>query len=59
MFESSMLRGIFGPTKEEVTRKWRRLHNEELHDIHSSANIIRVNKSRMRLSGHVARMGNR
>jgi len=56
VFENMVLR-IFGPTKEEVT-EWRRLHNEELNDLYSSHNILRVIKwRRMRWAGHVARMG--
>jgi hypothetical protein len=55
---NSVLRRIFGPKRDEVTREWRKLHNEELHMLYSSRNIIRQVKSRiLRWAGHVARMG--
>ena len=57
-FENKVLRGIFGPKTDEVTGEWRKLHNEELSDLYSLPNIVRVVKSRrMRWAGHVARMG--
>jgi len=53
-----VLRRIFGPKRDEVTGEWRQLHNEELNDLYSLFNIVRVIKSRrMRWVGHVARMG--
>jgi hypothetical protein len=49
VFENRVLRKIFGPKRDEVTREWRKLHNEELHDLYSSR--------RMRWAEHIARMG--
>ena len=58
VFENRVLRRVFGPKRDGVTGEWRKLHNEELSDLYSLHNIVRVVKSRrMRWAGHVARMG--
>jgi hypothetical protein len=55
--EKRMLRRILGPKRGEAVGGWRRLHNEELHNLYASLKIIWVIKSRrMKLAGHVARM---
>ena len=60
VFENRVLRRIFGPKTDEVTREWRKLYNEERNDVYSSHNIFRMIKSRrMRWAGLVARMGER
>jgi hypothetical protein len=58
VFEKRALGRIFGPKRDKVTGEWRKLHNEELHNLHSSPNIIRqIKPRRMKLAEHVARMG--
>jgi len=60
VFENRVLRRIFEPKKDEVTGECRRLFNQELNELYSSPNIIRVNTSRrMRWVRHVVRMGKR
>ena len=60
VFENRVLRRVFGPKGDEVIGDWRKLHNEELHDLYPLPNIVRVVISRrMRWAGHVARMGER
>ena len=56
VFENRVLRRIFRPKRDEVAREWRKLHNEELNDLYSSPNIVRVIESR-KWAGHVTRMG--
>jgi hypothetical protein len=58
LLENRVLRRIHGPNREEVTGGWRRLHNDKLHNLYTSSNIIRVIKERrIRWTGHVAHMG--
>jgi hypothetical protein len=60
VFENRLLRRIFGQKRDEVTGEWRKLHNEDLHDLYSPPSIIRIIKSRkVRWACHVARMGRR
>ena len=55
MFENRVLRGIFGPKRDEEIGEWRKLHNEELNDLYCSPDIVGVIK--WRWARHVARMG--
>ena len=58
VLENRMLRKIFGPKRDEIKGNWREMHNEALHDLYCSPNIVRVIKSRrVRRLGNVARMG--
>jgi hypothetical protein len=58
VFENRVLRRIFGPKRDAVMGEWRKLHNEELHNLYSSPDIIMQIKSRpLTWAGHVARMG--
>ena len=60
VFENRVLSRIFGLKRDEVTGEWRRLRNEELNDLYSSPNIVRLIKSRkMKWAGHVALIGER
>jgi hypothetical protein len=59
VFENRVLRRIFEPKRNEVTRGWRKLHNEELHKLYSSSIIRMIKSRRMRWTGHVARLEKR
>jgi hypothetical protein len=60
VFENKVLRRIFGPKRDEVTGEWRKLHNEELHELYSPPSNIRIMKARrMRWEGRVARIGDK
>jgi hypothetical protein len=58
VFKNRVLRRVFGPKRDEVTGEWRKVHSEELNDLYSSPNIVRVIKlRRVKWAGHIARMG--
>jgi hypothetical protein len=57
VFENRMLRRLFGPKKDGMTGGWRKLHNEELHNLYSLSSIIRIIKPRTKWVGYVAQMG--
>jgi hypothetical protein len=57
VFENRVLRRIFGPKRDELRGSYRKLHNEALHNLHSSPSIIRMKSRRMRWAGHLARIG--
>jgi hypothetical protein len=60
VFENRVLRGIFGPKRDEVTGEWRKLHNEEHRDLYSSpSSVLVIESRRIRWAGHVARLGRR
>jgi hypothetical protein len=54
VFENRVLRRIFGPKRDEVTREWRKLHNEELHTFFSAPDIRQIKLRRISWAGHVA-----
>jgi hypothetical protein len=54
VFENRVLRRIFGPKRDDVTGEWRKLHNEELHDLYSPTVLRVINSRRIRWAGHVA-----
>jgi hypothetical protein len=54
VFENRVLRRIYGPKRDEMIRGWRKLNNEELHNLHSSSNIKMIKSRRMTWVGHVA-----
>jgi hypothetical protein len=57
VYENRVLRRIFEPKRDEVTGGWRKLHNEELHNLYSSSIIGMIKSRRVRWAGQVARMG--